>query len=102
MGSVNQLGTLGAHPKPVTTQEVRQAFVALTAVVEWYLVEYKNGLGEPAEAAEPGAPLATLASNSNLGLDSFGEKDAERFFRREDLLEQDARPLRAPKASERT
>jgi hypothetical protein len=90
MRFVNELGNLGAHPKPVTAQEVKQAFVALVAVLHWYVVEYKQGFGERGEAppAGSGAAAAPLAANPYVGLDTFEEKDADRFFGREEFVEQ--------------
>ena len=93
---LNQLGNLGAHPKPVTELEVGQAFVALAAVLLWYVVEYRQGFGDPpvgtAPGTAPGAPPAPLAPNPYLGLDTFEEKDAGRFFGRAALLERELLP----------
>ena len=90
MRFVNELGNLGAHPKPVTEQAVKQAFVALVAVLHWYVVDYKQGFGERGEAppAGSGAAAAPLAANPYVGLDTFEEKDADRFFGREQFLEE--------------
>ena len=93
---LNQLGNLGAHPKPVTELEVGQAFVALAAVLLWYVVEYRQGFGDPLAdtppGTPPGAPAAPLAPNPYLGLDTFEEKDAGRFFGRAALLERELLP----------
>jgi len=93
---LNQLGNLGAHPKPVTELEVGQAFVALAAVLHWYVVEYRQGFGDPLAdtppGTPPGAPAAPLAPNPYLGLDTFEEKDAGRFFGRAALLERELLP----------
>ncbi|WP_295386374.1 tetratricopeptide repeat protein [uncultured Thiodictyon sp.] len=93
MGYVNQLGNLGAHPnKPIADQEVRQAFVALAAVVGWYIIDYRHGFGEALGPVAPGAAPPPVIPNPYLGLDSFQEKDAERFFGREALVGQDLWP----------
>ena len=95
MRFVNELGNLGAHPKPVRDQEVKQAFVALAAVLHWYVVQYKQGFreqGEVPSAADTGAAAAPLAANPYVGLDTFEEKDADCFFGREALVEQELWP----------
>ena len=90
MEFLNGLGNLGAHPKPVTEMEVKQAFVSLARVLQWYVVDYKQGFGEGVEATPPGhgAAAAPQAANPYVGLDSFEEKDAPRFFGREKFLEE--------------
>jgi tetratricopeptide (TPR) repeat protein len=94
MRSVIELGNLGAHPKPVSPQEVRQAFLALATVVHWYLIDYRHVLGTAPAVGDtaPGTPAQPLQPNPYLGLDSFQEKDADRFFGRETLIEQDLWP----------
>ena len=85
MRNLNRLGNMGAHPKPVTSQEVRQAFIALAVVLHWYVVEYKRLAESPATA--PDAASAPVGGNPYRGLDAFEEKDADRFFGRERYLE---------------
>jgi hypothetical protein len=41
MDHLNKLGNLGAHPKPVRDRDVRQALVALTGVLDWYVKDYR-------------------------------------------------------------
>ncbi|WP_295456650.1 hypothetical protein [uncultured Thiodictyon sp.] len=62
------------------------------AVVGWYIVDYKQGFGEATVPVAPGAAPSPAIPNPYLGLDSFQEKDAERFFGREALLEKDLWP----------
>ena len=91
MRYINELGNLGAHPKPITGRETQSAFSALSSVIEWYLLEYSGlppiaAVPEEARSAAPSKPR-TPAANPYVGLDSFEEKDAARFFGREALLD---------------
>lgn len=45
MHYLNQLGNLGAHPKPVRDKDVHQALVALISVADWYATDYKQDFG---------------------------------------------------------
>lgn len=85
MRNLNRLGNMGAHPKSVTGRDVRQAFLALTTVLHWYVVEYKA-----TPSASPADAAPTL--NPYRGLDAFEEKDADRFFGREHYLESELWP----------
>ncbi len=57
MRNLNRLGTFGAHPKPFSSQQVREAFIALTTTVDWYIVEYRKlsalPRDEPRKKPEP-------------------------------------------------
>jgi hypothetical protein len=57
MRNVNQLGKLGAHPKAFTLNHVREAFLALAPVLDWY--------GAWWDAAGPGDGQARLSCSSS-------------------------------------
>jgi len=84
MYNINKLGVFGAHPKPTNGQEVGLALPALKVVLGWYVVKYK-GIDKLAEGDER---LSGKESNPYKGLDAFEEKDADRYYGRERLLEE--------------
>lgn len=86
MHNLNRLGTFGAHPKPFSPQQVREAFVALATVIDWYVIEYKD-MHQDRRAAGARRIFDVKDTNPYLGLDAFEEKDAARFFGRESLVD---------------
>lgn len=85
MHTLRGLGNRGTHTKaePISSREVRTAFLALATVLHWYVVEYK--------AITPASdnPAETIpVLNPYRGLDVFEEKDADRFFGRERYLDE--------------
>ncbi|MFO1419597.1 MAG: hypothetical protein U1F59_01295 [Candidatus Competibacteraceae bacterium] len=85
MRNLNELGNLGAHPKKSATGgTVREACLALATVLNWYVVEYKQiGRSPNSTASDTSTPTEL---NPYRGLEAFEEKDADRFFGRENLL----------------
>jgi tetratricopeptide (TPR) repeat protein len=88
MKNLNKLGTFGAHPKPFTGRQVREALMALATVVDWYVVDYRMILSENERVSLSGPVGQVLKANPYLGLDCFEEKDADRFFGREKLIDE--------------
>lgn len=68
MRNLNRLGILGAHPKPFSSQQVREAFIALTTTVDWYIVEYRKlsaaPRDEPRQKSEPPPHSDPMPSSS--------------------------------------
>ncbi len=87
MKNLNRLGTFGSHPKPFSTQQVREAFIALATVVDWYVVNYRSILSDSDKVSTSDSTAPVLVANPYMGLDSFEEKDADRFFGREKLVD---------------
>lgn len=54
MDSLNKLGNLGAHPKPVSADDIPLALVALSRVLKWY----ERDCQPPADDAKPAGPSA--------------------------------------------
>lgn len=88
MKNLNRLGTFGSHPKPFSTQQVREAFIALATVVDWYVVNYRSILSDSDKVTTGDSTAPVLVANPYMGLDSFEEKDADRFFGREKLVDE--------------
>jgi WD40 repeat protein len=86
MHNLNRLGTFGAHPKPFSPEQVKEAFVALATIIGWYILDYKK-LRDERIQADGFNRESVFAANPYRGLDAFEEKDAAHFFGRENLID---------------
>ena len=62
MKNLNRISTFGAHPKDFSERQVREALIALTTVMEWYvtdkgLKEIKTGGGDSEETIKAAIPI---------------------------------------------
>jgi tetratricopeptide (TPR) repeat protein len=76
MNNLQRLGTLATPPKSLTAQQVKDAFVALTTILHWYVIDYQQIVT---------SKVATLGLHANpyLGLEPFDYRTTHRFFGRE-------------------